>query len=367
MNSRLAPALALGLIVHPSSFLLGQGSLTPPGAPAPVFKTLQQVEPRADVQKLSGDGSNSFIINQSGAYYLTANVAGASGKNGISIQADNVTLDLNGSAVTGAAGALRGIVVSGARRNIAVRNGSVQNWPSDGVDLHDAVGSAVSDLLVFGNTGIGISAGDTGLVSACISRQNGGDNIRVGNNSVITKCTAIQSTLGNGINAGGYSVISQCTANYNNQHGIQCFQRGRVSDCVSTNNSQSGVRIAFVGTVERSFCNQNAICGILSDGGGFVDILSNNCSENGGGNAGAGIRASSASGNRIEGNNVGLNFIGIDVLSGRNVIVRNVAVGNTTDFNIAGGNTHGPIISAIGAGDVSAVAGANHPFTNFRY
>jgi hypothetical protein len=49
------------------------------------------------------------------------------------------------------------------------------------------------------------------------------------------------------------------------------------------------------------------------------------------------------------------------------VVFRNVAAGNTTDFNIVGGNTYGSIINAIGAGDVSVVAGANHPFTNFRY
>jgi hypothetical protein len=29
-------------------------------------------------------------------------------------------------------------------------------------------------------------------------------------------------------------------------------------------------------------------------------------------------------------------------------------------------NTHGPIINAIGSGDVSAVPGGYHPFTNFR-
>lgn len=40
------------------------------------MKTLSQVEPRNDVQKLSGDAANLFIISQPGAYYLTANVTG---------------------------------------------------------------------------------------------------------------------------------------------------------------------------------------------------------------------------------------------------------------------------------------------------
>ena len=85
--------LAACFIFHPASFLVAQGPLTPPGAPAPTMKALSQVEPRTDVQQLAGDGSNSFIISQPGAYYLTANITGASGKNGISIRADNVTID----------------------------------------------------------------------------------------------------------------------------------------------------------------------------------------------------------------------------------------------------------------------------------
>jgi hypothetical protein len=189
----------------------------------------------------------------------------------------------------------------------------------------------------------------------------------VGSHSVVVKCNAIQSTLGNGINAGGYSLVSQCAANFNNQHGIQAFQRDRVSDCVANNNSQSGVHITFTGTVEASFCNQNAICGILMDAGGFVDIRNNNCSENGGTN-GAGIRVNINGGCRIEGNNAVANFIGIDVLSTRNMISRNVAAGNNSnDYNIVAGNSQGPIVNVVGVGDISATAGANHPFANFRY
>src|ERR1017187_3770343 len=80
-----------------------QGSLTPPGAPAPMMKTLDQIEARTpiDAAHTPGDGGNQFIISAPGSYYLTGNVTGVSGKNCISINADNVTVDLNGFALVG--------------------------------------------------------------------------------------------------------------------------------------------------------------------------------------------------------------------------------------------------------------------------
>src|SRR6516162_6672773 len=47
---------------------LAQGSLTPPGAPAPLFKTLSQVEPRFPIS----DYQTNLTI--SGSYYLTTNL-----------------------------------------------------------------------------------------------------------------------------------------------------------------------------------------------------------------------------------------------------------------------------------------------------
>ena len=367
---RTYPAALLALfILHPSSFLLSQGPLTPPGAPAPTMKTLDQLEPRSPVQKLAGDSATLFIVSQSGSYYLTADIAGVPFKAGISIQADNVTLDLCGFAVIGTGLTGKGIAVSGSHTNVAVRNGTVRDWNNAGVDLGTANSVGVTDLMVNNNNGIGIFTGDQSVVTGCISRSNNGDNIRVGAHSVVTKCSAVSSVAGNGINAtGGYTVISQCTANFNNQNGINAFQRSRVSECVAANNSQSGAHLTIVGCVEHCVCDSDAICGILNDNGGFSDILNNNCATNGTANSGAGIRVSGASANRIEGNNLIQNYRGIDVLTARNIIVKNVAASNTNaDYNFAANNSFGPIINVSGVGDISGTAGSNHPFANFRY
>lgn len=363
----LLTAFVSSFIIHSSSF--AQGSLTPPGAPAPTMKSLAQVEPRTPVQTLAGDVGNLYIISQPGSYYLTTNLIGAGLKAGISIQADNVTLDLNGFAVIGTTLAAKGIVVSGTHANITVRNGTVRDWSNNGVDLSTVTGVLVTDLMVTGNNGIGISVGDASLVSSCISRQNTNDNIRAGSHCVVTKCSALSSMTGSGISmTGGFSVISQCTVNNNNQNGIHAYQRCRVSDCVACFNSQSGIHLTIVGTVEHCVCDNNAICGILNDNGGLSDILNNNCSENGAGNSGAGIRVSNAGGNRIEGNNVVQNFRGIDVLSTRNIIGHNTAAANVNaDYIFVAGNSTGPVVNVASVGDISGTANANHPFANLRY
>src|SRR5882724_3568968 len=77
--------------------VFAQGSLTPPGAPAPTMKTLTQIEPRRPISSLP------FTINTSGSYYLTTNLVGVVGSDGISIVASDVTIDLGGFTLLGPA------------------------------------------------------------------------------------------------------------------------------------------------------------------------------------------------------------------------------------------------------------------------
>src|SRR3954467_921762 len=79
-----------------------QGSLAPPGPPAPTMKKLDEIEPRTNLQATPApagvDTSNAnydFIITQPGSYYLSANLV-VTKTNGIQINAEGVTLDLNG-------------------------------------------------------------------------------------------------------------------------------------------------------------------------------------------------------------------------------------------------------------------------------
>src|SRR5437762_1154008 len=96
-------AFASSFILLPSA--LPQGSLTPPGPPAPTMKTLDQVEARTpiDATHTPGDANNDFIINQRGSYYLTGNLAIIKAT-GIQINVSDVTVDLNGFEISRSSG-----------------------------------------------------------------------------------------------------------------------------------------------------------------------------------------------------------------------------------------------------------------------
>ena len=115
-------AAFLSTLNYQPSTLFAQGSLTPPGAPAPTMKTLDQIEARTPIS------SAPFTISLSGSYYLTKNLT-VSGGNAITIAASAVTLDLNGFTISSTASSATGnaILLNSSLHNITIRDGFIES------------------------------------------------------------------------------------------------------------------------------------------------------------------------------------------------------------------------------------------------
>ncbi|MDB6020618.1 MAG: hypothetical protein JWQ04_475 [Pedosphaera sp.] len=170
------PALLLAIIsflgVQTTTF--AQGSLTPPGAPAPAMKSLDQIEPRTPVDAAHAPGNiyAEFVISQPGSYYLTTNLFGINGKDGIQIITNDVTLDLNGFTLFGVPNAINGgIYISNQITSITVRNGVLSGWKSGAAIYCDGRNVTFEHLAVSSNYS-GIFCAGGGVIKDCLFSGN---------------------------------------------------------------------------------------------------------------------------------------------------------------------------------------------------
>ena len=84
---KIALLLPVALLL-PALPCAAQGPLSPPGAPAPTMKTLEQIEPRTPISSLP------YTITNSGSYYVVSNLHSTG--HGIVIEVSGVTVDLMG-------------------------------------------------------------------------------------------------------------------------------------------------------------------------------------------------------------------------------------------------------------------------------
>jgi hypothetical protein len=186
LKMTLGAVLWTAMVLQPST-LLAQGSLTPPGAPAPTMKTLAQIEPRTPIT----NATTPVTISVPGSYYLTTNLT-VSGGDAITIAANGVTLDLNGFTISSITNPASGtaILLSGGLRNIAIQNGHIQggvtnngsgvfSGPGFGYGIFHS-GSVPQNVRVSGVSvsgcrfyGIYVGDGESTLVENCVVRTVG--------------------------------------------------------------------------------------------------------------------------------------------------------------------------------------------------
>ena len=342
----LAAGLALAGPFLLASSGFGQGDLNPPpGPPAPTMKSLDQIEPRTpvDVAHTPGDATSMFIISAPGSYYLTGNITGVSGQDGIRIASDNVTLDLSGFVLIGVSGSLHGITVPAARTNVTIRNGTVRNWGQKGVDAALVSNGTLESLSASNNGTAGLAAGLNCRVSACVALNNTGEGITFLGGCTIKGCSVQGNYAGlSTTDLGGGSDITGCTAFANTTVGISAFFGNTVSGCTTRYNGNAGIGVSSNCTVSGCTSSRNTSNGITAFSRNL--IVNNSVSENGqNGVNGDGINCYGGE-NRIDSNHAtGNNGRGIRSTGGVDIIIRNTSLTNSAGAYAPGTSSIGPI------------------------
>ena len=326
MKSKIAiVALLAAFTVSPTNSARAQGALAPSGAPAPTMKTLQQIEPRTPISSLP------YIITNAGSYYLTGNLTGIPGTNGIIVLTNNVTIDLNGFTLSGVVGSGDGINVgndgdlgSFATTNFTVINGVVQRWGRHGIHAGETYSGRFEQLQVTANVNYGIVAGKNSIVLRCAAQSNGGTGIGTdGPRTLLDSCVAFANGW-DGIRLGNGSRAVNCISGQNSQSGFLAFTESTVLNSTAQNNGNSGIALGINSVALHNTCTGNNQDNIASE---------------------AGISAFYGGG-RIEGNHITYSIgVGILVSDGKTrvTVVRNTTVGTTTNaFSIPPGNDVGP-------------------------
>jgi hypothetical protein len=156
-------------------------------------------------------GGFPFKITESGSYKLSGSLVVPAGTDGIDIQANDVTLDLNGFSISGPivcegtnCGAPLSRAVSGVSALVfgtTIRNGHVRGF-SRGVKLFEGL---VEEMHISNNVIDGIEANDSVVRRNDVS-QNGGIGIQCFNCVVAENASTLNA--GSGFNLGGGGVFS---------------------------------------------------------------------------------------------------------------------------------------------------------------
>ncbi|MFH0878217.1 MAG: hypothetical protein V2A34_00750 [Lentisphaerota bacterium] len=404
--------------------LWAQGPIEPLTGPAPLMKTLEQMEPRTIIPSLP------YSIDKSGSYYLAGHLTlTETNVNALDITANHVVVDMNGFTITGPGTDSGSAIRQDADYcNLTVKNGTIKGFryryawgisafghgnrylnltvAENNGGISAGSGSVIENCVIVSNAsmadGIGIMAGDGSVVSRCAVSGNSASEIDpylgiyAGKGCSIENCAVVDNRAGsylNGIQVGAGATVRGCSVadNYglNGGQGFEAGPGATVVDCSSMSNTDSmGAFMGFLAdagaTIDRCTSIQNAGPGIWAKAGctvrdcvvqangthGIVlsnDCLAvgNNCTYNGTAtDYGAGIEVY-GQGCRIEDNNMVYNDYGIQALPPNNLIIRNSSRWNNFgagDYDIADGNNYGEIIGSLGTNFV-----VSNPWANLRY
>ena len=214
-----------------------------------------------------------YTISSSGFYYITKDLSCAAGSYGITIYANNVTLDLMGFSLVGPGGSesYDGIYMQ-EDTNVEIRNGTVRNFARYGILENSSLGTGhrIINIRAKDNGSSGIYLfGTNNLVERCTAAGNGDAGIAVGLGSTITGNTCYMNTK-EGLGAGSGSTITGNTCYSNGNDGIYASAGSTVTGNTCYLNGDDGIAASTGTSVIGNTCYNNTGTGIILEGGNLV-------------------------------------------------------------------------------------------------
>jgi hypothetical protein len=195
-----------------------------------------------------------YPIYTAGFYYLGGNLSSSSG-NGITVNTDNVTIDLMGFCLSGTNSGYG--IYMGGRKNVEIRNGVVSGW-----NIGICEGNGPDDS--HGHRVLNIRAADNGYGIALAGRDN-----------LIKGCTVLNSAQ-HGIHLNNIGTISNNVVN-NCSLGILAYGGSVIGNTITCNSGQTGIDLSS-DTSTYIMVDQNTIngTGTHKSGGGSATVYGTN-------------------------------------------------------------------------------------------
>jgi parallel beta-helix repeat protein len=266
------------------------------------MKTLDQVEARRPISQPVAPATFPIVISATGSYYLTGNIT-ATNSDAIRINANDVSLDLNGFLVTTATpGTGIGVKATTAANGFAIKRASICNGKissfAEGVSAGE--GSHYERLEVEYCTQIGLNLGLNSVIQECTANDNSGTHaIKAADYCSISNCTAELNESSQAAIAGGVgTTIVSCTASWNTgKYGISVGDNSAVARCTVTRQKNLigvngvGINPGAGSTIDHCTVREctGVATGISSGKGSTLDHCSSSLNANNSGAAATGI------------------------------------------------------------------------------
>ena len=333
-------------------------------------------EARTALSSCPSTATATCSISVPGVYYMTHNLVGEPGKACIEVLCDNVDIEGDGFIVTGVPGTLECIRTPGPQQCIGVFDLGIVDWHHTAINLSNSLYCYCEEVWFHRCDASATPAGlgccalgpggtiDDSNVLACVQGQ-----LSVDRDGTVEECVVIDST-GGGIYSPGPATIEDNFVLNNDGTGISVGSGGgivlnnRVCSC-----PQGMVVFTTVGphsTVLAENDISDCVTG-MSISGSDVTVEENHVARS----THAMVVTGSATRVMLDGNHCpgsSSTAITLENTTSRCFVFRNVVscpIG-VPGYSLGGANSWGPVVSAIGVGDVTGSGTATDATSNFE-